>query len=118
MTPVLGKLERRDLPAAAQLLGRGMRDNPINLRAFRIASDARRELALARFFLPALQGLYARGKVLGAFDDGALVGVCGIAAPSRCQPTVAEKLCIAPSVLFGNSPATAIRVAAWTGAWA
>jgi ribosomal protein S18 acetylase RimI-like enzyme len=118
MTPVLGKLGRRDLPAAARLLGRGMRDNPINLRAIRIASDTRRERALARFFLPALRGLSARGEVLGAFDDGALVGVCGIAPPSRCQPTVVEKLCIAPSVLFGHSPATAIRVAAWTGAWA
>jgi ribosomal protein S18 acetylase RimI-like enzyme len=118
MTPVLRKLERRDLPAAVRLLARGMRDNPINIRTFAVADDVTRERALARFFRPALQGLYARGEVLGAFDDGALVGVCGIAAPSRCQPTMVEKLCIVPSVLFGNSPATAIRVAAWTGAWA
>jgi ribosomal protein S18 acetylase RimI-like enzyme len=118
MTPVLRRLERRDLPAAARLLGSGMRDNPINVRAFAIANDAARERALARFFRPALRGLYARGEVLGAFDTGTLVGVCGIAAPSRCQPTMTEKLCIAPSVLFGSSPAAAIRVATWTGAWA
>ena len=118
MTPVLGKLERRDLPAAAQLLGRGMRDNPINIRAFAIADDVARERALTRFFLPVLRGLWARGEMLAAISDDKLVGVCGLAPPRRCQPGVLEKLRIAPSLLLQHPPATASRVMAWTGAWA
>lgn len=116
MAAILVKLERRDLPGAARLLGRGMRDNPINIRAFAIADDNARERALARFFLPAMKGLFVRGEVLGAVLDDKLVGVCGLAPPHRCQPGTIEKARIAPSLLLW--PATALRVTAWTGAWA
>jgi len=118
MTLALGRLERRDLPAAAQLLGRGMRDNPINIRAFAIADDIARERALARFFLPVARGLWMRGEMLTATSDGKFVGVCGLAPPRHCQPGIFEKLRIAPSLLLQHPPATALRVMAWTGAWA
>jgi ribosomal protein S18 acetylase RimI-like enzyme len=118
MTLAMRKLARKETALAARLLGRAMRDNPINRQAFAIADDSQREQALARFFLPVLLGLCARGEVQGAFHDKTLVGVCGLAPPQRCQPSPMEKLQIAPTLLLRNPPATAFRVMNWTGAWA
>jgi len=75
------QLQRSELEEAARLLGRGMCDNPANIRAFGIPDAERRSQALARFFGPVLRGLYQRGLIWGAFRDGTLVGVCGMARP-------------------------------------
>ncbi len=115
---MLRELQRVELEAAAQLLGRAMRDNPIEVRAFGKQDGERRCRALTRFFVPVLHGLHRRGLVLGAFCESALVGVCGMARPGLCQPTVMEKLGVAPSVLFGNPLSTIPRVFTWTGEWA
>ena len=40
-----------------------------------------------------------------------------MARPGRCQPTVLEKLGVAPSILFGNPLSTIPRVLTWTGEW-
>jgi ribosomal protein S18 acetylase RimI-like enzyme len=113
----LRELRRAELGEAARLLGRGMRDNPNNLRAFDVPDGERRGRALARFFGPVLRGLHRRGSILGAFRGETMVGVCGAAPPGRCQPTLLEKLSVAPAVIFGNPAATALRVSGWTGAW-
>jgi GNAT superfamily N-acetyltransferase len=113
----LRELQRAELHGAARLLGRAMRDNPIHVRAFRIQNDERRCRAVTRLFVPALQGLYRRGLVLGAFCEGTLVGVCGMARPGLCQPTVLEKLSVVPWVLFGNPISTTQRVLTWTREW-
>src|SRR6516164_7561573 len=81
------QLQRPELGEAARLLARGMRDNPANIRAFGIPDAERRSQALARFFGPVLRGLYQRGLIWGAFRDGTLVGVCGMAPPGLCQPS-------------------------------
>ena len=99
---VLRELQRTQLKEAAQLLGRGMRDNPINIRAFGIPDTDRRRWALTRFFVPVLHGLYQRGLIVGAFRGGSLVGVCGMARPGLGQPTWLEKRSVIPSVAFGN----------------
>ncbi len=112
---MLRELQRVELEGAAQLLGRAMRDNPIDARAFGKQNGERRRRALTRFFVPVLHGLHRRGLVLGAFCESALVGVCGMARPGLCQPTVMEKLGLAPSVLFGNPLSTIPRVLTWTG---
>jgi ribosomal protein S18 acetylase RimI-like enzyme len=113
----LRELPRADLEQAALVLGRGMCDNPTDVRAF-VALDAeRRRRALARFFRPVLLGLHQRGLVYGAYRDDSLVGVCGIARPGFCQPAIWEKLRVAPSVVFGNSIATTLRVLKWTSEW-
>lgn len=114
----LRELERAELKDAARLVGRGMCDNPANIRAFDIPEAERRSRALARFFVPVLQGLYRRGLILGAFRDGTLVGVCGMARPGLCQPTALEKLSVIPSVVFGNQLGTPLRVLRWAGEWA
>jgi ribosomal protein S18 acetylase RimI-like enzyme len=114
---LLRELQRAELHGAARLLGRAMRDNPINVRAFCIQNDERRCRAVTGLFVPALQGLYRRGLVLGAFCEGTLVGVCGMARPGLCQPTVLEKLSVVPWVLFGNPISTIPRVLTWTREW-
>jgi hypothetical protein len=90
--PSLRELRRSELSEAAGLLGRGMRDNPNNIRTFGVEDHERRTRALTRFFRPVLHGLHGRGVIFGAFRDETLVGVCGVAPPGRCQPGVLEKL--------------------------
>jgi len=82
------------------------------------ATPNRRCRALTRFFVPVLHGLYQRGLILGAFRDGSLVGVCGVARPGLCQPTSLEKLSVIPSVVFGNPLGTPMRLLKWAGEWA
>jgi len=112
------ELKPDELEDAARLLGRGMRDNPANVRTFGIRDADRRCRALARFFVPVLLGLYQRGLVSGGFRDGLLVGVCGMARPGLCQPTSLEKLTVVRSVAFGNPLGTPMRVLKWASEWA
>src|SRR5262245_35786553 len=114
----LRELQRPELGEAGRLLGRGMRDNPANIRAFGIQDVDRRSQALAGFFAAVLGGLYHRGVIWGAFCDGTLVGVCGMARPGLCQPSPVEKLRMVPSVVFGNPIGAPLRVLRWVGEWA
>src|SRR5215472_2798826 len=91
-----------ELGKTAGLLGRGMCDNPADLRLFRIGDRERRIRALARFFEPVLRSLYARGLILGAFRDSTLAGVYAMARPGFCQATAFEKLQLAPTVILGK----------------
>ena len=70
------------LDAAAKVVARGMRDNPLHLRTFG-GDDERRERVLARFFRPVLGQYLPKGTILGAFQAGHLVGVCGMLPPGR-----------------------------------
>jgi GNAT superfamily N-acetyltransferase len=113
----LRELGPSELKEAAQILGRGMRDNPVNVRAFGPHAD-RRGRAMVRFFEPVVRGLHARGSILGAFRGTTLVGVCGIAPPGRCQPAIGEKLAILPAVVLGNTVGVPLRILRWTADWA
>lgn len=112
----LRELQLAELSGAAQLLGRGMRDNPNNVRAFGPNTE-RRCRALTRFFAPVLRSAQRRGSVLGAFRDDSLVGVSVSAPPFRCQPKLIEKLSVFPSVFFGNTIGVSLRVMRWIGEW-
>jgi len=114
----LRQLQGAELTVAARVVSRGMRDNPANIQAFAIEDAARRTRSLERFFGPVLHGLSKRGIVMAAFRDGALVGVCGMARPGLCQPTLLEKMRLLPAVLFDNPLATPVRVLRWAGEWA
>jgi ribosomal protein S18 acetylase RimI-like enzyme len=115
---VLRELQRHEVSLAAQLLGRGMCDNPMNVRAFGIEHREPRSRALARFFLPILEGLYERGEIVGAFDNARLLGVSVAARPRHCQPRTKEKLRVLPTIVFGNPIGTPVRVLKWVGEWA
>src|SRR5262249_33059941 len=111
------ELQDGDLARAAALLGRGMRDNPINVRAFG-PEPTHREEALSRFFVPVLRAARERGcLILGAVRGENLVGVYVAARPGRCQPTLTQKLGVLPAVLRTNPLSTSLRVARWTGDW-
>jgi len=113
----LRELGRSELKEAAQVLGRGMRDNPVNVRVFGPQAD-RRDKAMVRFFEPVMQGLHSRGSILGAFRGPTLVGVCGMAPPGCCRPPIGEKLTVLPALVFGNPIGVPFRVLRWTAAWA
>jgi len=115
-------VEIRDLTiaetgAAAGVLGRGMRDNPIHVRAFGPRPD-RREGALTQMFEGLLRLDVSKGAILGAFSAGTLVGVCAMVEPHRCQPTLLEKLQVLPAVLGGSGLAGTARVLRWVAGWA
>lgn len=112
------ELRDTELEEAARIVGRGMRDNPANIRAFGAENPEHRCFALARFFSPVLRGLHKRGAILGAFRDGTLAGVCGMAPPALCQPTLLEKVSVIPSLVFANRVATPLRVLRWVSEWA
>jgi len=105
-----------EAPAAALVLGRGMRDNPLHVAAFGPEPEMR-EAALARMFLPLLERQMAIGAVLGAFSSGQLVGVCGMVPPGRCGLTFTEKLTLLPVILRGGGPTGAWNVFRWAADW-
>ena len=103
--------------AAAAVLGRGMRDNPIHERAF--GSDpGRREAALTRLFGSLLGGHVAKGTVLGAFSSGTLVGVCSMVPPGGCRLSAMDKLRMVPTLIGAGGLGAALRSLSWAGGWA
>lgn len=103
-----------DLDAAADLLGRGMADNPVHVAVYRgdELSRARRHGLLMRTLLqssPALQ--------LEAVDrDERLAGVAAWAPPGTCRPALGARLrLLRTAVMFG--PRTLARLQTWTGTW-
>jgi ribosomal protein S18 acetylase RimI-like enzyme len=110
-------LTEEEIPAAAAVLGDGMRDNPLHLRVFG-GDPAVRERALRRLFESALRRVRAKGAVEGAFEEGLLVGVCGRIRPGDCQITFGQKLRFLPSLLAANPLSTVLRILSWAGAWA
>lgn len=110
------ELSPSEMTAAAAVLGRGMRDNPLHVAAF--GSDPeRRESALTGMFRPVLRQISSKGAILGAFSEGELVGVTGMAAPGRCAPSGREKLEILPAILRSGGLASTLRVLKWVGVW-
>jgi ribosomal protein S18 acetylase RimI-like enzyme len=105
-----------DIPAAAALLGRGMRDNPLHRRAFG-ENPARREADLAGLFAGVLPRTLREGTILGAFTGGRLDGVCAMVAPGRCRLTIVERARLAPRLLAALGPARLAALLRWTGAW-
>jgi len=115
---VLRLLRSDELEEAAQLVGRGMRDNPSNMTVFRVPDRERRSIAMGLFFVPVLKGIYRRGFILGAIRSNRLVGICGMARPGFCQPDVIEKIRVLPAAMIGNPITTPVRILNWVGEWA
>ena len=117
MTLTIRTLADSEVPAAAAVLGDGMRDNPIHIRAFG-EDPADRQRALTQLFESVLRRVRNKGVIEGAFQDGLLVAVCGRLAPGNCRVTLGQKLGFLPALKKGNSWATVFRVLGWAGAWA
>jgi ribosomal protein S18 acetylase RimI-like enzyme len=110
------ELREHEIAQAAALLGRSMRDNPINVQAFG-GDAARRERALAHFFQPVLEGARRRASVLATIRDEIVIAVAVEAPPGHCQPTMTEKLAILPAIVFCAPWGAAARVVRWTAQW-
>lgn len=113
----LSHLRESEIVAAAQLLSRAMRDNPLHIRTFGMADLERRRRSLEWFFRPALFGLSQRGLIFAAYLDGELVGVCGVARPGCCQPKIFEKLSVLRGLALGSPLRASLRALKWTAAW-
>lgn len=89
-----------EVPVAAAVLGRGMRDNPLHVAA--LGSDpSMRERALTGVFRSFLaMEATKKGRVVGAFKDGVMVGVCGMMRPGSCQLAPPERVVLLPRLLW------------------
>jgi ribosomal protein S18 acetylase RimI-like enzyme len=88
-----------ELPAAAQLLAQGMRDDPMHHAVFGPRPEHRHD-RLGRLFA-ALLPLMGR-LPLSAWDAGQLVGVLGGFPPGTCRTPLRQQLRIALSLLTVN----------------
>jgi GNAT superfamily N-acetyltransferase len=114
---VVRELDEVELPAAVGIIARGMRDNPLHISA--LGNDAHlRSNRLTGMFSVALPLVLSKGAVLGAFDGDTLVGIAGMIAPGRCQPSFSEKLTLTPRVVPAVGASVATRVLQWLDAWA
>jgi RimJ/RimL family protein N-acetyltransferase len=114
--PSIRELKYPELKDGAELLGRGMRDNPNNIRAFG-PNPEHRKRALARMFRPILQRAHIKGNVFGAFRNGEMIGLYSMTQPGECQLKVREKLGMVPTIFLGNSLAVPLRVLKWIVEW-
>lgn len=111
------ELSQPELPLAAALAARGMRDNPLHIAAFGDDPDIRQQ-RLARMFAIALPAIPGRGVILGVFDNGTLAGIAGMIAPGRCQPSLADRLWLLPRLVPALGSGPFARVGRWMGEWA
>lgn len=108
------ELRPEELPAAVGVIARGMRDNPLHIAAY--GDDPDRRLRRHARLMHALLATSAAQRPLCALQDGAIVGVAGVAPPGTCRPGPLHALRLLIAVL-GLEPRTALRVLRWTGRW-
>jgi hypothetical protein len=91
---------------AVRLLGRAFRDLPTT-RAIMGGDAAHRMRVLQRgyrIFLPQMNG-----RILSAWRDDALVGVCGMQGPGECKLSPRQMMRVAPWIVFGGPPSQTYR---------
>lgn len=101
---------------AAQLLAGSMRDNPLHRGVFG-GDEARLEPLLAGSFARLLRRQMHSGRVLGAYDHEALVGVAAMVAPGHCQPNLNDKLGMLMVLARGAALSRLPRIHRWLGSW-
>jgi GNAT superfamily N-acetyltransferase len=117
LTVEVRDLDASELPAAAAVLARSMRDNPLHLAA--IGPDPlHREKAFTGIFGTVLARMHEHGAVLGAFDDDLLVGAAAFTPPSHGELSPREKLALTTSVIRHAGIPALSRVLHWMGEWA
>lgn len=105
-----------DVTNGSKVLGRGMRDNPLHLKAFG-NNPSFREHALTGVFFAFLRMEVKKGKVLGAFLNDRLVGVCGMLPPGYCQLTPSEKIKLLPTLLINCGFKGTVQMLKWFAEW-
>lgn len=92
-----------DLPAAGAVVGRALADSP-SLQEVYPTNPGKRTAALGQVFAALLRAYASHGRVFGAFEEGALVGVCTLREPGGCQLSALEKLSV------GKATASAVSL--------
>jgi GNAT superfamily N-acetyltransferase len=110
-------LTSKEEPGAVRILARGMRDNPLHVRAFDADAEHRARFLESMFGAVVRQQL-GRGSVLGAFHDDELVGVGGMMPPGRCPATLSGKVAALSALLLGSGLGNSQRVLQWLSDWA
>ena len=117
MTLTVRELASDDLSDVVIVIARGMRDNPLHVSALGYDGKARVK-RLERMFRLAMPIILRKGVLLGAFADGALVGVAAMVPPGRCRPTFLENVTLLPRMLPAIGWSAFGRVGRWIAAWA
>jgi hypothetical protein len=110
---VIGDAAIHELPFAAGVLGRGMRDLPNVVAAY--GDDPLRRMRIGERVFRTMVPMMKR-RPLCARRGEWIVGVCGLAPPGACQPTPFQKLRMLPAML-GAGPGVLSRTLRWTGDW-
>jgi ribosomal protein S18 acetylase RimI-like enzyme len=103
-----------EYPAAVAVLARGFQDNPLPKAIF--GADQARRLRRLDTMFAALFRLVVTQTPLVALNGAVIVGVAGIAPPGTCQPTVAQRVGMLPSLL-SCGPGSLVRIGRWMSAW-
>jgi ribosomal protein S18 acetylase RimI-like enzyme len=116
---VVADLEIRDahphaLSAAAAVLSRGMRDNPLHISVFG-PNLKEREQKLEHFFRIVLAWMSHPPWV--AVRQETIVAVCGMGEPGSCQPTFSQKLKIVTQLARTCGVTPTLRALRWLGEW-
>ncbi|WP_347976825.1 GNAT family N-acetyltransferase [Microbacterium sp. ProA8] len=104
-----------DREAAAELLGRGMADNPVHVMAYGgdDRSRAHRHAQLMRTLLRSSPSL----RIEGVHRGEALAGIAAWAPPGHCRPPATTRLrLLGRALTYG--PGTASRLLSWNRRWA
>lgn len=105
-----------ELEQAAALTARGMRDNPTHIEAFGKDND-KREQKLGALFGSVLPIVSTKAVLIGAYKEGTLVGIAGVAGPGQCRPSASESLRMLPRLLPRVGPASFGRMGRWQRVW-
>lgn len=106
-------LDGIEVPFAVGVLARGMCDNPNPVAALG-GQRLSRMRSMHGLFSAMMRGTPQEPLVARRGDW--IVGVCGMLAPGRCQPSPAQMLRLVP-MLFRLGPAKASRLSRWTRDW-
>jgi GNAT superfamily N-acetyltransferase len=106
-----------ELGQAVAVTARGMRDNPTHIEAFGRDDDTR-EHRLGALFGSVLPIVSAKAVLIGAYREGELVGIAGVAGPGQCRPSASESLRMLPRLLPRVGPGSLMRMGTWMRTWA
>ncbi len=106
-------LDRSELPFAVEVLARGMCDNP-NVVVALGGQRLNRMRSMHRLFNAVMGGMPQEPLV--ARREDWIVGVCGMLAPGKCQPSPAQMLRLVPMLLV-LGPTKASRLSRWFREW-
>lgn len=109
-------LPQESIPAAARLLARSMRDNPLHQRVFG-HRETHIEPLLEGAFAAVLEAQLRTGLVLSAYRDERLVGVVGMAAPGTCRLGWRERRLMFSVLVRGRALHRLPLIARWLWVW-